>query len=197
MPNAGAVTSWLRQLGVLGPQDWPAIRPEALAGETGPWCVPALFGLGTPSWAPVATAEFGGLTADSSGSDVAEAAMIGVVHQIVDAIDAVRAGLSSPLEVLRIDGGLARNDSVLQAIADLSCVRLERTASTEVTARGAAGLAGQGTGLWDEATLADEPVQISGTVESALAWHGRDTARKAWHERLAQVLGRAATGASP
>ena len=197
VPNAGAVTTWLRQIGVLGPKDWPAIRPGALADDAGPWCVPALFGLGTPSWAPLATAEFGGLTADSSGSDLAGAAMIGVVHQIADAIDAVRAGLSSPLEVLRIDGGLGRNDSVLQAIADLSCVRLERTASTEVTARGAAGLAGQGTGLWDEATQADEPVQISATVESALAGHDRDMARKAWYERLTRVVGRAATGSSP
>jgi glycerol kinase len=197
VPNAGAVTSWLRQLGVLDDDEWPQIGPGALADDSRPWCVPALFGLGTPSWVPVATAAFGGLTADSTGRDVAEAAMVGVAHQIVDAICAVRDGLTSPFEVLRIDGGLASNESVLQAIADLSAVRLERTTSAEVTARGAGALAGLGTGLWDEAVLAGMPPRTGGTVEPALAGHDRDAARKAWQERLVQVAGQTATGAGP
>jgi glycerol kinase len=197
VPNAGAVTSWLRQLGVLGPDDWPEIRRGALADGSAPWCVPALFGLGTPSWQPVAIAEVGGLTADSSGADIAEAAVIGVVHQIVDAIEAVRAGLTSPVEMLRIDGGLGRNESVLQAIADLSAERLERTASAEVTARGAGALAGIGTGVWDIEALAGIPVQAGGAVEPALAAHDREAARKSWQERLARVVGRAAIVASP
>jgi glycerol kinase len=194
VPNAGAVTSWLRQLGVLGADGWPAIRQGALADDSAPWCVPALFGLGTPSWHPVAVAEFGGLTADSAGADVAQAAMIGVAHQIVDAIEAVSAGLRNPLEVLRIDGGLGRNDSVLQTIADLSAVRLRRTASAEVTARGAGALAGVGTGLWDEAALPVMPAETGGGVEPALAGHDRDAARKSWQERLTSVVGRTAAG---
>lgn len=194
VPNAGAVTSWLRRLGALGPGDWPSIRRGALADNSAPWCVPALFGLGTPSWAPVATAGFGGLTADSTGKEIAEAAMIGVAHQITDAIEAVSAGLVSPLEVLRIDGGLGSNESVLQAIADLSAARLERTTYAEVTARGTGALAGLGTGIWDEATLAGMPAQPGGTVAPCLTEHDRDAARKAWRERLVQVLGQAATG---
>lgn len=197
VPNAGAVTSWLRQLGVLGADDWPAIRHGALTDDSAPWCVPALFGLGTPSWHPAAVAEFGGLTADSVGADVAQAAMIGVAHQIVDAIEAVSVGLGSPLEVLRIDGGLGRNDSVLQAIADLSAVRLQRTASAEVTARGAGALAGLGTGLWDEAALAGMPADSGGSAEPALAGHDRDAARKAWQERLGRVVGRTAAVGTP
>jgi glycerol kinase len=192
VPNAGAVTSWLRQLGVLGADDWPAIRHGALADDSAPWCVPALFGLGTPSWDPTAGAEFGGLTADSTGADVAQAAMIGVAHQIADAIDAVSAGLGSPLEVLRIDGGLGRNDSVLQAIADLSNLRLRRTSSAEVTARGAGALAGVGTGLWNEATVPAIPAETAGGAVPELAGDDRDAARKAWHERLARVVGRTA-----
>ena len=55
MPNAGGVTTWLRQLGVLAAGTWPVIRDGAVAGAagagaSGPWCVPALFGLGTPRW---------------------------------------------------------------------------------------------------------------------------------------------------
>jgi glycerol kinase len=197
VPNAGAVTTWLRQLGVLGADEWPMIRDDApgrrAAGSAGraaaPWCVPALFGLGTPSWTPLAVAEIGGLTADSTGEDIAEAAMLGVVHQIVDAVDAVRAGLAVPPAVVRVDGGLARNDSVLQAIADLSGLRLERTAAAEVTALGAGAIAGLGTGQWDDAALAALPFVADRTVLPGLAPGEAGAARSAWRRLLAGVLG--------
>lgn len=189
VPNAGSVTTWLRRLGVLGAQEWPVIRPGALARPAGtaPWCVPALFGLGTPSWAPLAAANIGRLTADSTGADVAEAAMIGVAHQIVDAVDAVAAGLAGPVGTLRVDGGLGRNDSVLQAIADLSGLCLERTATAEVTALGAGSLAGLGTALWDQAALARLPVRTDRAVRPSLPADGRDAARNAWRELFAEV----------
>src|SRR5258706_12021526 len=120
---------WVRRMGALGARAWPVLRPGALARPAGtaPWCVPALFGLGTPSWAPLAAAEIGGLTADSTGAEIAEAAMIGVAHQIVDAVDAVAAGLAGPAGALRGDGGLRRHHPLVPAIAALSGVRLERT----------------------------------------------------------------------
>jgi glycerol kinase len=191
VPNAGSVTTWLRRLGVLGTQEWPVIRPGALdrTADPAPWCVPALFGLGTPTWAPLATAKIGGLTADSTGADVAEAAMIGVAHQIADAVDAVSAGLAGQVGTLRVDGGLGRNDSVLQAIADLSGLCLERTASAEVTALGAASLAGLGTGQWDQAALASLPVRTDRTFRPSLPAERRAAVRKAWRELLADAGG--------
>jgi glycerol kinase len=206
VPNAGAVTDWLRQLGVLGAGQWPLIRPGALARSAdaaghasaagqagdGPWCVPALFGLGTPNWTPLATAEIGGLTADSTGTDIAEAALIGVAQQIADAIEAVGAGLATPLDVLRIDGGLGRNDSLLQSIADLSGLRLERTAETEVTALGAGMLAGLGTGFLDQAALAGLPFPADLTIRPELAQQAARVARDAWRRVLGDVVGRRA-----
>ena len=203
VPNAGAVTGWLRQLGVLGLEQWPRIRPGALSGcadgardadhaGDGPWCVPALFGLGTPSWTPLASAEIGGLTADSTGSDIAEAALIGVAQQIADAIEAVGAGLATPLEVLRVDGGLGRNDSLLQAIADLSGLRLERTAGTEVTALGAGMLAGLGTGHWDQAALDGLPFLADRIVRPELTSEAARAARDSWRRVLGGVLSRRA-----
>jgi glycerol kinase len=140
---------------------------------------------------PLAVAEIGGLAEDSSGPDVAEAALIGVAHQIVDALDAVQAGLPGRLEVLRVDGGLARNDSVLQAIADLSGVRLERIAGAEVTALGAGALAGIGAGQWDLAALAGLPFKTDVAVAPCLPAATRDAVRNAWGHRLADVLVRA------
>jgi glycerol kinase len=192
VPNAGAVTDWLRGLGVLGPGQWPAIRPGALADSIPrPWCVPALFGLGTPRWTPLAIAEIGGLTPDSTGDDVAEAALIGVAHQIADAIEAVRSGLNVPLDTLRVDGGLGRNDSLLQAVADLSRLLLTRTARTEVTALGAGALAGLGTGHWDHAALEAMPFHADPAVRPELAEDVVQAARDTWRRVLGDVISRA------
>jgi glycerol kinase len=192
VPNAGAVTAWLRGLGVLGPYEWPMIRPGALAAAAGSkaWCVPALFGLGTPSWAPVATASVGGLSADSTAADIAEAALTGVAHQIADAIEAVAAGLAAPLGVVTADGGLSRNNSLLAAVADLTGLTLERTSATEVTALGAGSLAALGAGLTDLDSLAARSAPAGAVIRPTLPAGQAAAARDQWRLVLGQVLGR-------
>ena len=204
VPNAGGVVSWLRQLGVLANGEWPGIRAgtvrrgampgEAAADPPGHdpagqlWCVPALFGLGTPRWGSAARADIIGLDAASTAADIAEAAMLGVVHQIADAVGAVRGGLAGPLELVRVDGGLGRNDSVLQAIADLAGIALERPAVTEATALGAGALAGLGAGLWDLAELGRLPFDAGSRVTPALPEAARTAARSAWQAVLSRSL---------
>lgn len=189
VPTAGSVTAWLRRLGVLGEQAWPRIRAGALRDPAGrPWCVPALFGLGTPHWGGVPRADIIGLTAGSTGADVAEAALLGVVHQIVDAIEAVQSGLAAPLELIRVDGGLARNQTVLQAIADLAAITLERPAVTEATALGAGALAGLGTGRWDMAALSHLEFETGAGVPPALPANLRAAARAGWQSALSGSL---------
>jgi glycerol kinase len=194
VPNAGGVTTWLRQLGVLAGDGWPVIRNGALSDAAsrgaagGPWCVPALFGLGTPRWGAAAKADIVGLTADAVAADVAEAALLGVAHQVADAIDAVRLGISGPLRPIRVDGGMSRNDSLLQAIADLTGVVLERPAAAEVTALGAGALAGLGTGRWDLATLGRMPFEAGDMVRPALHEDSRAAVRQAWQAVLARSL---------
>jgi glycerol kinase len=205
VPNAGGVVSWLRQLGVLADGEWPRIRASAVLASAGrdpaglaaagrdpaagPWCVPALFGLGTPRWGSAARADIIGLDASSTGADIAEAAMLGVVHQIADAVDAVRGGLAGPLELVRVDGGLGRNDSVLQAIADLAGIALERPAVTEATALGAGALAGLGTGLWDAAALGRLPFDAGSRVTPGLPEAARTRIRNTWKAVLSRSLG--------
>lgn len=204
VPNAGGVVSWLRQLGVLASREWPGIRAGAVlasaglasaglaaagrAPAAGPWCVPALFGLGTPRWGPAARADIIGLDASSTGADIAEAAMLGVVHQVADAVDAVRGGLAGPLELARVDGGLGRNDSVLQAIADLAGIALERPAVTEATALGAGALAGLGTGLWDMESLGRLPFDVGRRVTPGLPEAARTRIRNTWKAVLSRSL---------
>ncbi len=100
------------------------------------------------------------------------------------------SGLPQPLELLRVDGGLGRNDSVVQAIADLSGVRLDRPAQSEATALGAGALAGIGAGLWDRAALAELPFETGAAIAPALPAGDRAAARAAWRELLSAALGR-------
>jgi glycerol kinase len=208
VPNAGGVVTWLRELGALGAGDWPVIRDGAVqrqAGQTGQvgagggdegggggglWCVPALFGLGTPHWAAPARADIIGLDAGSTGADLAEAALLGVAHQVADAIEAVAEGLPGPLGVIRVDGGLSRNDSFLQAIADLTGVTLERTGVSEATALGAAALAGLGAGVWSLDSLGRLPFDTGHQVRPSVSEAVRGTARSKWKNVLAEALGR-------
>ncbi len=76
---------------------------------------------------------------------------------------------------------------MLQAIADLSGLCLERTATAQVTALGAGSLAGLGTALWDQAALARLPVRPDRAVRPSLPADGRDAARNAWRELFAEV----------
>jgi glycerol kinase len=194
VPNAGGITTWLRQLGVLADGGWPVIRGGAIAAAArcgpagGMWCVPALFGLGTPRWDAAARADLTGLTAATTAADVAEAALLGVAYQIADAIDAVGQGITGPLRAVRVDGGMSRNDSLLQAIADLTGTTLERPVADEVTALGAGALAGLGTGLWDLAALEDIPFETGDVIRPALPVGDRIAARRAWRAVLARSL---------
>jgi glycerol kinase len=194
VPNAGGVTTWLRQLGVLGGGGWPVIRDGAISDAArrgaagGMWCVPALFGLGTPRWEAAPRADLVGLTAATTAADVAEAALLGVAYQIADAIDAVGQSLAGPLRAVRVDGGMSRNDSLLQAIADLTGTTLERPVAEEITALGAGALAGLGAGLWDPAALEGIPFETGAVVRPALPPDDRAAARRAWREVLARSL---------
>ena len=98
------------------------------------------------------------------------------------------ATASDPLAAIRVDGGMSRNDSLLQAIADLTGTVLERPASAgladEVTALGAGMLAGLGTGLWDLAALEAIPWAAGEPVRPALSPDARSAVRQAWQAVL-------------
>jgi len=198
VPNAGSVMPWLRSLGVLREGAWPSVADTALtraahAGTSGVWCVPAVYGLGTPAWSGPAGADIIGLTATSTAADVGEAALLGIAHQVTDAIDAVGAALPEPLTVIRVDGGMARNDSLLQAIADLCCAVLERPSFAEATALGAGALAGLGAATWDLPAvvgLLSSAVGETAIVEPRLAASERASVRRSWrHIRDRAVSG--------
>ena len=147
---AGAAVQWLRDgLGIIR----SSAEVEALAAsvpDSGGVCfVPALTGLGAPHWRPDARGALTGLTRGSTRAHIARAVLEGVALQITDLLGAMAADAGMPVAELRVDGGAARNDLLMQFQADVLRTRCVRPRVLETTGLGAAYLAGIGVGLWD------------------------------------------------
>ncbi len=148
----GAVVQWLRDgLGLIASAD----EIEGLAASVtdcgGVYLVPAFTGLGSPHWDAYARGTIVGLTRGTSRAHLARAALESIAFQSADLLDAMQADSGRALQELRVDGGAARNDLLMQIQADLLGVPVVRPAVTETTALGAAYLAGLGVGIWQSA----------------------------------------------
>ena len=152
----GAITQWLRDgLGIIRSTG----EIEALAGSVpdsgGVVMVPAFSGLGAPWWDPGARGTLLGMTRGTSQAHIARAALDAIALQSADLAGAMVADSGIALAELRVDGGAARNNLLMQLQADLLGVPVVRPVVTETTALGAAYLAGIGVGLWaDEEEVA-------------------------------------------
>jgi glycerol kinase len=153
---AGAAVQWCRDnMGFIeGWQDAERLA-ESVPDSAGVVFVPAFVGLGTPYWGPDARGAIFGLTRGTGPAHIVRAALESMAYQAQDVIEIMtRESGISPAE-LRVDGGAAANDFLMQLQADLAGVPLSRPLSVESTALGAAFLAGVATGFWkDEAEVA-------------------------------------------
>jgi glycerol kinase len=157
---AGAAIQWLRDgLGVIA----TAAETEAMAMSVpdtgGVTFVPAFVGLGTPHWEPEARGTITGITRGTTRAQLVRAAVASIAYGTADLLRAVMASSALEVPVLRVDGGAAANDFLMQFQADLLGVPVERPAMLETTALGAAALAGIGTGVWKSVE------ELRGTVE--------------------------------
>jgi glycerol kinase len=109
---------------------------------------PAFAGLGAPQWDAAARGTIVGLTRGSNRAHIARAALESIAFQTADLIEAMQQDAGQALTELRVDGGAARNNLMLQFQADLLGVPVLRPVNTETTAFGAAALAGLGAGFW-------------------------------------------------
>jgi glycerol kinase len=146
---AGAAVQWLRDgLGVI--KSAAEIEPLARSVEDsgGVVLVPAFAGLGAPHWRPEARGVITGLTRGTTKAHLARAALEGIALQNHDILRAMEADSGRPLSRLKVDGGAAANDLLMQMQSDVLGVEISRPAIIETTALGAAFLAGLGAGIW-------------------------------------------------
>jgi glycerol kinase len=148
----GAAVQWLSNfLGLGGPEDVAALA--ASAGDTGGvYFIPALAGLGAPYWDDAARGMITGLTRGSTAAQVARATEESIAYQIRDVFETMQAEAGAPLQVLLADGGATRNAALMQFQADILGVPVLRSLVGDVSALGAAYLAGLTVGLWASET---------------------------------------------
>jgi glycerol kinase len=155
---AGAVVQWLRD-GLKFIRSAPEI--EALAASVpdcgGVYFVPAFVGLGAPYWDPYARGAVLGITRDTTAAHIARAALESIAHQVADVLEAMSADSGIPITQLRVDGGAAADNLLLQTQADFLQIPVGRPKVLESTARGAAYLAGLAVNFWPSMeALADQ-----------------------------------------
>jgi len=190
---AGAVVQWLRDgLGIIR----TAAEVEQLAlsvpDSGGVTFVPAMTGLGAPHWDPHARGTVLGITRGTTAAHLARAALEGIALQVADVVDAMAHDSGVPLTELRVDGGAASNDLLMQLQADLLGVTVVRPEVTETTALGAAYLAGLAVGVWPDEVAIGELWREDRRFEPRLASEERRELRGRWRAALKRAEGWAA-----
>ena len=149
---AGAALQWLRDgLGLISRAADSEVVARSVEDTGGVYLVPAFVGLGAPYWDERARGAMVGLTRGTTRAHIVRAALEAIAYQTRDVVECIGRDSGIPLETLRVDGGACENDFLMQFQADLLGVPVQRPALLEVTAKGAALLAGLGVGFWKEA----------------------------------------------
>jgi glycerol kinase len=181
----GAVVQWLRDnLKLIGSSAEVEELAASVPDSGGVVLVPAFVGLGAPHWDPHAGGMLIGLRRDTSPGHIARAALESIAFQVADVLEAVQSETGTPLGALRVDGGAAVNDLMMQFQADVLGVPVVRPRVTETTALGAAYLAGLATGFW--ATPAVLRARREGDVrfEPRMAAADRTERRARWQRAV-------------
>lgn len=147
----GAAIQWLRDgLGII--PSAPAVNDLALTVEDsgGVIMVPAFVGLGAPHWDPRARGAMLGITRGTTAAHIARATLEGIASQVADVLEAMESDMGQELARLRVDGGAAASDLLMQIQADILGLEVQRPRITETTALGAAYLAGLAVGVWPD-----------------------------------------------
>jgi glycerol kinase len=186
----GAVVQWLRDgLGIIRSSAEVEPLAASVPDTGGVFLVPAFAGLGAPHWDAYARGAIVGLTRGTTAAHIARAALESIAYQVADLAQAMQADAGVPLSELRVDGGAARNDLLLQFQADLMGVAVSRPKVTETTALGAAYLAGLAAGVWKDPTEIAHQRKIDRVFEPRMP---RDTAaslRSRWAKALERSRG--------
>jgi len=146
---AGAVVQWLRDcMGVI--KSASEIERVAASDSAGVYFVPAFVGMGAPYWDAYARGTIIGLTRDTKLGHIARAALEAIAYQSCEVLDVIQQEAGMKLSSLRVDGGAAANNTLMQFQCDMLGVPVHRPRVTETTALGAAYLGGLATGYWSD-----------------------------------------------
>ncbi len=186
---AGAAVQWLRDgLGLIDTAPQIADLAAQVRDAGGVYFVPALAGLGAPHWDPDARGLICGLSRGTTKAHIARATLEGIAYQIYDLVEAMLAQANNDdLRGLRVDGGAANNNLLMQFQADILGSNVTRPVNVETTAVGAAFLAGLGVGFYSEPEKLRAIASIDKEFEPNMDEGRRKQHIKGWNDAVART----------
>ncbi|MHB8822895.1 MAG: glycerol kinase GlpK [Pseudomonadaceae bacterium] len=188
--NGGSTVQWLRdELKVLNESLDSEYFASKVKDNNGVYLVPAFTGLGAPYWDPYARGALFGLTRGVKVDHLIRAALESIAYQTRDVLDAMQKDAGAPLRGLRVDGGAVANNFLMQFQADLLSTPVERPQQKEVTALGAAYLAGMAVGYWQGLDELRSKACIERVFEPACDNQQRDKLYAGWCRAVERTRG--------
>ena len=185
---AGAAVQWLRdELRIIGHADEVEALARTVPDTGGVTVVPAFAGLGAPHWDPDARGAILGLTRGSGRAHIARATLEGIAHQVADVVLAMAGDAGQALAAMKVDGGAAGNDLLMQMQADVLGGPVSRPVFLETTAFGAAFLAGLAVGFFDGPDAITARWREAARFEPAMAHEERAVPRAAWSRAVQRL----------
>ena len=183
--NAGAAVQWLRDgLGIIQ----SSAEVEALASSVpdtgGVFVVPAFSGMGAPYWDAYARGTIVGISRGTTKAHIARATLAAIAYQSADVLEAMQKDAAIGLTELRVDGGAACNDLLMQFQADVLGVPVVRPVVTETTALGAAYLAGLAVGFWGSMQEIVAQWQVQKRFEPRMSNDEREQRLSTWRRAV-------------
>ena len=185
----GATVQWLRDgLGLIASAGEVETLAASVPDNGGVYLVPAHTGLGAPYWDPFARGALFGMTRGTTRAHIARAALEAIAFQSTELLQAMERDAGQCLSELRVDGGAAHNDLLMQFQADLLGVPVVRPRVTETTALGAAYLAGLAVGFWQDEAELTSLWQAERRFEPAMPDDRRTALFADWHRAVERSL---------
>lgn len=187
---AGAAVQWLRDsLGLIETAAESQGLAESVPDTGGVYLVPAFVGLGAPHWSSDARGLVTGLTRACGKAHIVRATLESIAYQTRELVDAMEADSGEELAELRVDGGAAANDFLMQFQADILGKPVVRPSNVETTALGAAFLAGLAAGVWKNLEEIESFWGVDKRFEPKMAESRRDKLYAGWKHAVARALG--------
>jgi glycerol kinase len=187
---SGAAIQWFRdELGIIRDNAEAEVLASRVPNSLGVYFVPAFAGLGSPYHDPYARGTFFGITQGTSKNHLIRAALEAMVYQVRDSFEIMKNISGMNIEVLHAGGGAARNEFLLQFMADILAIPVIRPIISESSVLGAAFLAGLATGYWETLDEVQTLVQVERRFESHLPAEQREELYNGWKKAIKRSVG--------
>ncbi len=185
----GAIVQWLRDgLGIVRSSSEIEALASRVPDNGGVFFVPALTGLGAPYWNQYARGAISGISRGTTAAHIARAALEGIAYQTMDVVNAMQRDAEIELKELRVDGGAAANNLLMQFQADVLGTDVIRPKIIETTALGAAYLAGLAVGYWKDLEEIKQQWQVDKHFEPTAEQKIIHELKEGWRDAIDRVI---------